>query len=80
MRSLHRFEFVYNYLWLANLRQNWDEVKKHAMIAPQPEVRRFVVPLDPYRVLFFFFKYFITIKSYISNNNFSLYRRNRERT
>ncbi|KAM9500922.1 retinoid isomerohydrolase [Clarias gariepinus] len=43
------FEFVYNYLWLANLRQNWDEVKKHAMIAPQPEVRRFVVPLDPYR-------------------------------
>lgn len=48
--TLHRFEFVYDYLWLANLRQNWDEIKKHAMIAPQPEVRRFVVPLDPYRV------------------------------
>ncbi|GAA6093221.1 retinoid isomerohydrolase isoform X1 [Tachysurus ichikawai] len=46
---LHRFEFVYNYLWLANLRQNWEEVKKQAMVAPQPEVRRFVVPLDPYR-------------------------------
>uniref|UniRef100_A0AAR2JXY5 Retinoid isomerohydrolase n=1 Tax=Pygocentrus nattereri TaxID=42514 RepID=A0AAR2JXY5_PYGNA len=43
------FEFVYNYLWLANLRENWDEVKKNAMIAPQPEVRRFVIPLDPYR-------------------------------
>uniref|UniRef100_A0AAX7SLR5 Retinoid isomerohydrolase n=1 Tax=Astatotilapia calliptera TaxID=8154 RepID=A0AAX7SLR5_ASTCA len=32
------FEFVYNYLWLANLRANWDEVKKAAMLAPQPEV------------------------------------------
>ncbi len=44
------FEFVYNYLWLANLRANWDEVKRNAMIAPQPEVRRYVLPLDPYRV------------------------------
>uniref|UniRef100_A0A8C1C5F5 Retinoid isomerohydrolase n=2 Tax=Cyprinus carpio TaxID=7962 RepID=A0A8C1C5F5_CYPCA len=43
------FEFVYNYLWLANLRANWDEVKRNAMIAPQPEVRRYVLPLDPYR-------------------------------
>ncbi|KAG7269319.1 hypothetical protein CRUP_031839 [Coryphaenoides rupestris] len=40
------FEFVYNYLWLANLRANWDEVKKAAMMAPQPEVRRYVIPLD----------------------------------
>ncbi|XP_061835312.1 retinoid isomerohydrolase [Nerophis lumbriciformis] len=40
------FEFVYNYLWLANLRANWEEVKKAAMIAPQPEVRRYVIPLD----------------------------------
>uniref|UniRef100_A0A671VRI7 Retinoid isomerohydrolase n=1 Tax=Sparus aurata TaxID=8175 RepID=A0A671VRI7_SPAAU len=39
-------EFVYNYLWLANLRANWDEVKKAAMMAPQPEVRRYVIPLD----------------------------------
>lgn len=46
----HRFEFVYNYLWLANLRANWDEVKKAAMIAPQPEVRRYVIPLDVERV------------------------------
>lgn len=44
------FEFVYNYLWLANLRANWEEVKRNAMIAPQPEVRRYVIPLDPYRV------------------------------
>ncbi|XP_066548582.1 retinoid isomerohydrolase [Amia ocellicauda] len=40
------FEFVYNYLYLANLRENWDEVKKQAMMAPQPEVRRYVLPLD----------------------------------
>lgn len=40
------FEFVYNYLWLANLRANWEEVKKAAMMAPQPEVRRYVIPLD----------------------------------
>lgn len=37
---------MYNYLWLANLRANWDEVKKAAMMAPQPEVRRYVIPLD----------------------------------
>lgn len=42
----YSFEFVYNYLWLANLRANWDEVKKAAMMAPQPEVRRYVIPLD----------------------------------
>lgn len=45
-----RFEFVYNYLWLANLRANWDEVKKAAMMAPQPEVRRYVIPLDVHKV------------------------------
>ncbi|KAM6962852.1 retinal Mueller cells isomerohydrolase-like [Aplochiton taeniatus] len=39
-------EFVYNYLYLANLRQDWEEVKKAAMKAPQPEVRRYVLPLD----------------------------------
>uniref|UniRef100_A0A8C7JRU2 Retinoid isomerohydrolase n=1 Tax=Oncorhynchus kisutch TaxID=8019 RepID=A0A8C7JRU2_ONCKI len=43
------FEFVYNYLWLANLRSNWEEVKKAAMMAPQPEVRRYVIPLDIHR-------------------------------
>ncbi|KAJ0012258.1 hypothetical protein NQD34_013233 [Periophthalmus magnuspinnatus] len=43
------FEFVYNYLWLANLRANWDEVKKAAMMAPQPEVRRYVIPLDVHK-------------------------------
>ncbi|KAL6082760.1 hypothetical protein STEG23_019575 [Scotinomys teguina] len=42
---VHRFEFVYNYLYLANLRENWDEVKRNAMKAPQPEVRRYVLPL-----------------------------------
>ncbi|KAG9270821.1 retinal Mueller cells isomerohydrolase isoform X1 [Astyanax mexicanus] len=42
-------ELVYNYLYLANLRQNWEEVKKTAMQAPQPEVRRYVLPLDIYR-------------------------------
>lgn len=41
----HRFEFVYNYLYLANLRENWEEVKRNAMKAPQPEVRRYVLPL-----------------------------------
>ncbi|KAK1339911.1 hypothetical protein QTO34_018472 [Cnephaeus nilssonii] len=35
------FEFVYNYLYLANLRENWEEVKKNASKAPQPEVRRY---------------------------------------
>ncbi|KAG9333932.1 hypothetical protein JZ751_009395 [Albula glossodonta] len=44
-----RFEFVYNYLYLANLRENWDEVKKAAMMAPQPEVRRYVLPMDVHR-------------------------------
>uniref|UniRef100_A0A8C1D3V9 Uncharacterized protein n=2 Tax=Cyprinus carpio TaxID=7962 RepID=A0A8C1D3V9_CYPCA len=39
-------DFVYNYLYLANMRQNWEEVKKAAMRAPQPEVRRYVLPLD----------------------------------
>ncbi|XP_038959208.1 retinoid isomerohydrolase isoform X2 [Rattus norvegicus] len=39
------FEFVYNYLYLANLRENWEEVKRNAMKAPQPEVRRYVLPL-----------------------------------
>lgn len=39
-------EFVYNYLYLANLKQEWEEVKKAAMRAPQPEVRRYVLPLD----------------------------------
>ncbi|XP_036433952.1 retinal Mueller cells isomerohydrolase [Colossoma macropomum] len=43
------YEFVYNYLYLANLKQNWEEVKKAAMRAPQPEVRRYVLPLDIYR-------------------------------
>lgn len=38
-------EFVYNYLYVANLRQEWEEVKKAAMRAPQPEVRRYVLPL-----------------------------------
>uniref|UniRef100_A0A8C1D3I5 Uncharacterized protein n=1 Tax=Cyprinus carpio carpio TaxID=630221 RepID=A0A8C1D3I5_CYPCA len=32
-------DFVYNYLYLANMRQNWEEVKKAAMRAPQPEVQ-----------------------------------------
>ncbi|XP_044882044.1 retinoid isomerohydrolase isoform X2 [Mauremys mutica] len=40
------FEFVYNYLYLANLRSNWEEVKKHAEKAPQPEARRYVLPLN----------------------------------
>lgn len=45
-----RHDFVYNYLYLANVRQNWEEVKKAAMSAPQPEVRRYVLPLDIHRV------------------------------
>ncbi|KAM4023602.1 retinoid isomerohydrolase-like [Anomaloglossus baeobatrachus] len=40
------FEFIYNYLYLANLRENWEEVKRLAQKAPQPEVRRYVLPLD----------------------------------
>ncbi|XP_074953412.1 LOW QUALITY PROTEIN: retinoid isomerohydrolase [Phalacrocorax aristotelis] len=40
------FEFVYNYLYLANLRANWDEVKRQAEKAPQPEARRYVLPLN----------------------------------
>ena len=43
---LRRFEFVYNYLYLANLRANWDEVKRQAEKAPQPEARRYVLPLN----------------------------------
>lgn len=43
---LCRFEFVYNYLYLANLRANWDEVKQQAEKAPQPEARRYVLPLN----------------------------------
>uniref|UniRef100_A0A7N8XXG0 Retinal Mueller cells isomerohydrolase-like n=1 Tax=Mastacembelus armatus TaxID=205130 RepID=A0A7N8XXG0_9TELE len=42
-------DFVYNYLYLANLRGEWEEVKKAAMRAPQPEVRRYVLPLDIHR-------------------------------
>ncbi|NXP69515.1 RPE65 isomerohydrolase, partial [Ramphastos sulfuratus] len=40
------FEFVYNYLYLANLRANWEEVKRQAEKAPQPEARRYVLPLN----------------------------------
>lgn len=39
-------DFVYDYLYLANIKQEWEEVKKAAMRAPQPEVRRYVLPLD----------------------------------
>ncbi len=46
----HSHDFVYNYLYLANLRKEWEEVKKAAMRAPQPEVRRYVLPLDIHRV------------------------------
>ncbi|KAL2097290.1 hypothetical protein ACEWY4_006497 [Coilia grayii] len=42
-------EFVYDFLWLANLRDNWEEVKKNAVRAPHPEVKRFVIPLDIYK-------------------------------
>ncbi|TKS75125.1 Retinal Mueller cells isomerohydrolase [Collichthys lucidus] len=31
------YEFVYNYLYMANIKQEWEEVKKAAMRAPQPE-------------------------------------------
>lgn len=47
---IYRFDFVYNYLYLANLKQNWEEVKKAALRAPQPEVRRYVLPLDLHKV------------------------------
>lgn len=43
-------EFVYNYLYLANVKEEWEEVKKAAARAPQPEVRRYVLPLDIHRV------------------------------
>lgn len=39
-------DFVYKYLYMANLKEEWEEVKKAAMAAPQPEVRRYVLPLD----------------------------------
>lgn len=54
-----RFEFVYNYLYLANLRENWEEVKKNARKAPQPEVRRYVLPLniDKVTALYIDFRY-----------------------
>uniref|UniRef100_A0AAQ4RLS3 Retinoid isomerohydrolase RPE65 n=1 Tax=Gasterosteus aculeatus aculeatus TaxID=481459 RepID=A0AAQ4RLS3_GASAC len=42
-------DFVYDYLYLANLKGEWEEVKKAAMRAPQPEVRRYVLPLDIHR-------------------------------
>lgn len=48
--SSHSHDFVYNYLYLANLKQEWDEVKKAAIRAPQPEVRRYVLPLDLHKV------------------------------
>ncbi|CAL8255947.1 unnamed protein product [Merluccius merluccius] len=34
-------DFVYNYLYLANMRAEWEQVKESAMTAPQPEVRRY---------------------------------------
>ena len=43
-------DFVYNYLYLANIKEEWEEVKKAAMRAPQPEVRRYVLPLDIHKV------------------------------
>ncbi|KAM8874064.1 retinal Mueller cells isomerohydrolase-like [Spinachia spinachia] len=42
-------DFVYDYLYLANIKEEWEEVKKAAMTAPQPEVRRYVLPLDIHR-------------------------------
>ncbi|KAG7266196.1 hypothetical protein CRUP_012625 [Coryphaenoides rupestris] len=39
-------DFVYKYLYLANLRAEWQQVKESAANAPQPEVRRYVLPLD----------------------------------
>lgn len=47
---LYSHEFVYNYLYLANVKEEWEEVKKAAARAPQPEVRRYVLPLDIHRV------------------------------
>lgn len=47
---LHSHDFVYNYLYMANVKAEWEEVKKAAMRAPQPEVRRYVLPLDIHRV------------------------------
>uniref|UniRef100_A0A8C6TAB5 Retinoid isomerohydrolase RPE65 b n=1 Tax=Neogobius melanostomus TaxID=47308 RepID=A0A8C6TAB5_9GOBI len=47
--SLDSHDFVYNYLYLANVRENWDDVKRAAMKAPQPEARRYVLPLDIHR-------------------------------
>lgn len=43
---LRSHEFVYDYLYLANLKGEWEEVKRAALRAPQPEVRRYVLPLD----------------------------------
>nr|AFZ78092.1 retinoid isomerohydrolase [Petromyzon marinus] len=40
------FEFIYNYLYLANMRENWEELKRNAYKAPQPEVRRYVLPIN----------------------------------
>lgn len=48
--SLRSHDFVYNYLYMANVREEWEEVKKSAARAPQPEVRRYVLPLDIHRV------------------------------
>ncbi|TNN64919.1 Retinoid isomerohydrolase [Liparis tanakae] len=36
------------------MRANWEEVKKAAMMAPQPEVRRYVIPLDVNKATFEF--------------------------
>ncbi|AWP10568.1 putative retinoid isomerohydrolase [Scophthalmus maximus] len=44
-------DFVYNYLYMANVKDEWEEVKKAAMRAPQPEVRRYVLPLDIHRIV-----------------------------
>lgn len=61
-----RFEFVYNYLYLANLRENWEEVKKNARKAPQPEVRRYVLPLniDKVTTLYIDFRYNENVSSF----------------
>lgn len=74
LHSLCSFEFVYNYLWLANLRANWEEVKKAAMIAPQPEVRRYVIPLDVHKAMHFLhlsgrhrFPHWLNLMSNLSN-------------
>lgn len=39
------YDFVYNYLYLSNLRDKWENLKNCALEAPQPEVRRYVLPL-----------------------------------